>query len=327
MKRPLGIFFVLILVLGGALAYRLHQQKLAKHGPAGGSGVIEGVRADVTARIAGRILNVLVNEGDTVQQGQLVAELEPAEPAAAVQEAEARRAAALASVSAAQNSLIAAQEQLAASHIRREQLARDVNRLSTLKGSGAATSRELDQAQTSLREVDRQLAAGLAQIAAAQDQIAAAQASAAAIDAARARAQVVLDETKLLAPVSGIVQTRNFEPGEVVLPGSVLLTVIDLSTATTTFYLPNAELGAAAPGRQVAVVADAYPGRTFSGTILRISAEAEFTPRNVQTRQDRDRLVYAVDVEIPNPDGLLRAGMPVDVRIGGPVSARPANGQ
>jgi HlyD family secretion protein len=82
-------------------------------------------------------------------------------------------------------------------------------------------------------------------------------------------------------------------------------------------YVPNAELSAAAPGRQVVAVADAWPGKTFEGAIRRVSASAEFTPRNVQTREDRDRLVYAVDVVIPNPDGLLRPGMPVEISIPG----------
>jgi HlyD family secretion protein len=139
----------------------------------------------------------------------------------------------------------------------------------------------------------------------------------AAVRAAGDRARLLVEECRLSAPISGIVQSRNYEPGEAVLPGNVLLTLIDLSEVTTTFYLPNAELAAARPGTRVEVVADAWPGRVFEGTITRVSAEADFTPRNVQTREDRDRLVYAVDVRIPNPEGRLRAGMPVEVTIPG----------
>lgn len=95
------------------------------------------------------------------------------------------------------------------------------------------------------------------------------------------------------------------------------MTLVDLRDARATFYLPNAELAAAAPGRPVQLRADAWPGQTFPGTILRVAAEAEFTPRNVQTREDRDRLVYAVEVAIPNADERLRPGMPVDVAITG----------
>jgi HlyD family secretion protein len=112
-----------------------------------------------------------------------------------------------------------------------------------------------------------------------------------------------------------MVATRVLEPGEPVQPGSAVLTITDLTEARTRFYLPNAELAAAAPGREVRVRADAYPGQVFAGTIFYVSPRAEFTPRNVQTRDDRDRLVYAVEVRIANPDLRLRSGMPVEVEI------------
>jgi HlyD family secretion protein len=113
------------------------------------------------------------------------------------------------------------------------------------------------------------------------------------------------------------VQARNFEPGEVVLPGSRVLTVVDLDEVRSTFYLPNAELAAAASGKRVSVHADPYPGEVFPGTIRHVSSKAEFTPRNVQTREDRDRLVYGVEVTIPNPGRKLRPGMPVEAVIEG----------
>jgi HlyD family secretion protein len=112
-----------------------------------------------------------------------------------------------------------------------------------------------------------------------------------------------------------MVATRALEPGEAVVPGSVILTLTDLSEARTRFYLPNDALGLAAPGVRVRVVADAYPKETFSGTIYYVSPRAEFTPRNVQTRADRERLVYAVQVRLPNADGRLRSGMPVEVTL------------
>jgi HlyD family secretion protein len=121
----------------------------------------------------------------------------------------------------------------------------------------------------------------------------------------------------LRAPRDGIVQTRSYEVGEVVTPGTRVLTLVDTREVEATFYLPNAELGAAEPGRKVEVVADAYPDRVFEATIRRVGTSAEFTPRNVQTREDRDRLVYAVDIALENPDGALRPGMPVEVRIPG----------
>jgi HlyD family secretion protein len=90
---------------------------------------------------------------------------------------------------------------------------------------------------------------------------------------------------------------------------------VDLAEVKATFYLPNAEIGAARPGGKATVVADAFPDRKFEGTIASVSARAEFTPRNIQTRSDRDRLVYPVEVRVANPEGLLRPGMPVQVTL------------
>ena len=93
--------------------------------------------------------------------------------------------------------------------------------------------------------------------------------------------------------------------------------LVDIGEVKATIYVPNAEVGAVKPGEQAAIEADAYPGETFHGTVTTITLTAEFTPRNVQTRSDRDRLVYPVEVTIPNPDGRLRPGMPVQVTLPG----------
>ena len=97
----------------------------------------------------------------------------------------------------------------------------------------------------------------------------------------------------------------------------VLVRLVDLSAPKATFYLPNAEIGAVKPGARATVVADAWPGEEFDGTVRTVALEAEFTPRNIQTRTDRDRLVYPVEVTVRNRDGKLRAGMPVQVTLEG----------
>jgi HlyD family secretion protein len=96
---------------------------------------------------------------------------------------------------------------------------------------------------------------------------------------------------------------------------------MDLSEVKATFYLPNAELGAVKPGGRATVVADAWPGEAFEGKVRTVALEAEFTPRNIQTRTDRDRLVYPIEVTVVNRDGKLRAGMPVQVTLEGTARA------
>ncbi|MBU0553284.1 efflux RND transporter periplasmic adaptor subunit, partial [Myxococcota bacterium] len=159
-----------------------------------------------------------------------------------------------------------------------------------------------------------------AQAAQAQAQAAVAQAQAAAegitrAQAARRRAAVLVNECTLTAPRDGVIQTRAGEPGELARPGFPLLVLVDAREVKATFYLPNAELAEARPGRAVEVRADAWPDRTWRGQISAVGAEAAFTPRNVQTRTDRDRLVYPVEVRLKNEDGALRPGMPVEVSI------------
>ena len=341
MKRILIILAVLVTGLAIALAVRIKKFDAYKHAPAGGSGTIEGVELDVSPRISARITAVHVKEGEEVKAGQVLVELDCAEHEALLAETKARIAAAQTSIAAAEASVLAASGNTSAAHhsaqaaaaqskaldADRENVSKEAQRLSTLYDSGAVSNSAFDQMDTRVVAMSRQLDAMKASEQAARARVTAAygsqKAATAQIDSARAnvqvaeasmrRAEIAVRECRLVAPRGGVVLSRNYEPGELALPGARLLTLVDLGEMRSTFYLPNAELGAAVPGRKVAVRADAWPGESFEGTILHVAAKAEFTPRNVQTREDRDRLVYAVEVTVPNPDRKLRPGMPIDV--------------
>jgi HlyD family secretion protein len=186
----------------------------------------------------------------------------------------------------------------------------------------AAAAEAAAAARAQAQAARAQTQAALAQTKGARTQVDVASHSLEAARAALRRAEIAVAECRLTAPRAGVVLTRNFEPGEMVLPGARILTIADLFNLRTTFFIPNANLADAAPGRDVELVADTYPGTVFKGKILSVSSKAEFTPRNIQTREDRDRLVYAVKVAVPNPDGRLRPGMPVEVRIPGTQKVR-----
>ena len=232
----------------------------------------------------------------------------------------------------------ATRAQRSALEAQRDAARRAAERLTQLRASGGASEQELDLAVTQAAVLDEQIQAARAGTRASEAQtqaietgedvartrgtiaeagLVAAQSDLRRAQAARQRLLRLIEECRLEAPRPGYVQTRAFEPGELVSPGTRLLTLVDTRVVTATFYLPNAELAAANPGEPVEIVADAYPDRTFSGAITHVSAGAEFTPRNVQTREDRDRLVYAVEVEVENPNNELRPGMPVEVTIPG----------
>ena len=132
-----------------------------------------------------------------------------------------------------------------------------------------------------------------------------------------ARAKLMVAECELKAPRDAIVEDVPFEVGELVGPTAVLVKLIDLREVKATFYLPNAELAQVKAGARASVVADALPDVSFEATVRTVALKAEFTPRNIQTRTDRDRLVYPVEVAVANHDLKLRAGMPVQVTITG----------
>ena len=124
-----------------------------------------------------------------------------------------------------------------------------------------------------------------------------------------------IDQLTLRAPMSGTVSKRTAHVGETATAGAPLLTITSLDEVTLVIYIPENRLGLVTIGQTVEVMVDSFPGRIFRGHVASIAGEAEFTPRNVQTEEERVNLVFAVDVSIPNPDHALKAGMPADATI------------
>jgi multidrug resistance efflux pump len=142
-----------------------------------------------------------------------------------------------------------------------------------------------------------------------------------AIDQAQAALDLLnVQLTKLViaAPVDGVVLARNIEPGEVVLAGATALTLGQLDHLTITVYIPENRYGEVKIGDRASVSVDSFPNQSFEATVTRIADQAEFTPRNVQTAQGRQTTVFAVELAVQNPSGLLKPGMPADVKFGQP---------
>jgi multidrug resistance efflux pump len=128
--------------------------------------------------------------------------------------------------------------------------------------------------------------------------------------------QVQLGKYQVQAPISGLVLARAAHEGELALPGVPMMKLGDLDELTLTVYVPVSQLGGVRLGRAVTVTVDSYPDRAFEGRVSYVAGEAEFVPRNVQTREDRVNMVFAVRVSLPNPDHALKPGMPADATIG-----------
>jgi HlyD family secretion protein len=343
MRRVVVVLVVLSVVLATLISLRLWRQARALAAPSGGSGEVEGIAVDLSSRVGARIVEIPVGEGERVKAGALVVKLDCADPVATLAEAEARLAAARAQavaagaqIKASERSRVAAEAaeraaraQAEALAAQRDAVARQAKRLQSLAGdvaeatvdetrsSAAGLAHQTDAAKAQASASAEQSRAAEVGIRAATAQYEAALAQVRAAEASVDRARLLVAECEVRAPRDAEVALLPHEAGELVSPGAVLARLVDLSEVTATFYLPNAEIGAVKPGAKAVVIADAWPGEEFPGVVRTVALEAEFTPRNVQTRTDRDRLVYPVEVTVENRDGKLRAGMPVEVRLPG----------
>lgn len=142
--------------------------------------------------------------------------------------------------------------------------------------------------------------------------------------AALALAQKAFNDCYITSPLNGTVTNKVLEVGDLASPGGVVVTVTRLDTVTLTIYVSELDLGRLKLGAPAEVTTDASRKQVLPGKVVYISPVAEFTPKNIQTREDRVKLVFAVKVEIPNPDGILKPGMPADATVKAPpISTKP----
>ncbi len=341
MRRIAGVVTVVVIALVALLVLRLWVQASARNAPPGGSGEIEGTSVDLSARVTARVLALKGVKGTPVKAGDVLVELDCSDQAAALAESEARLASSRAQASAAVTTVDAsrrtreaaaasqdaAKAQAQALAAQRDNAEREAARLDALPQDVSLSAR--DKARASADQLARLAAAADAQARASAEQAQAAalttqasgsqaSSSAATVKASEEtvrRNRLLAEECVIRAPRDAMLEDLPHEVGELVPAGQPLAKLVDLAEVKATFYLPNAEVGAARPGGKAVVVADAFPDRKFEGTVASVSSKAEFTPRNIQTRTDRDRLVYPVEVRVKNPDGALRPGMPVQVTL------------
>ncbi len=343
MKRLLIIALLFTAGLVIAIVFKLKAQAASLAGPPGGSGVIEGTDVDVASQISARVERVAAKKGQAVKAGELLVVLDCSDVNAAIADGQARVAAAQAQVAAANATAHAAQRatgvavvQAAAAKAKGEAIdtrraiaERNVDRLVRAGEGVTAASLDQNQSEAASLALEQKSAVDSARAQAAQAGVAAAQGNAALanvraaeanVESAKAalqRTQILRRECEIRAPRDSIVEDVYLEVGEVAARGAALLRLVDIEEVKITFYLPNSELSAITSGNTATVIADAYPGAKFAGKVTSIATEAAFTPRNIQTRTDRDRLVYPVEVTLPNADHRLRPGMPAEVQLTG----------
>jgi len=275
------------------------------------SGTIEGTHVTIGPEVAGRVRGVLVQEGDRVRPGDTLLVLDDTEYVLQLRQAEANLLAADAQLRLALEG--SRREDIRQAEAALSSAEKDYERMKDLLAGQAVTQKQFDDAEArwiAARETRDKLVTGLR-----KDEVMAVRArrDQAAAQADQLRKKV--RDCRLLAPSEGIVTLRSVEPGEFVLPGAGLLRLTRLDPAKLTIYVGEADLGTIALGRRAIVTSDTKGGSPHEGRVVYISPVAEFTPKNVQTRDDRTKLVFAVRIDIPNPDGVLKPGMPADARL------------
>ena len=290
------------------------------------SGTVEATDAQLGFTSAGRIDTVLVHEGDQVRAGQELAWLDRSDLQARRMQAAAQLDAARARLDELLNGsrsedVSSAQEALRAATERFLDAQRDLTRTRRLLDGGAVSQEQLDKAQTQFTvaqsqrdQAEQQLQ--LVQTGPRPEVIAAQRATVQQAEAMVRQIDVALTNAVITAPWDGVVTVRDREPGETVGAGAPVLTVMNQNDRWVRIYIPETDVGAVHLGQSATISADTYPGKTYTGTVSFIASEAEFTPRNVQTADERVKLVYAVKVRITgDPAFELKPGMPADVRL------------
>jgi HlyD family secretion protein len=300
-RQVIIIIVAVVLVVGGVGAYFLLRKPALPPGFAGGNGRLEAKEIYISSKYPGRIKDVLVDEGDTVEAGQVVARMDTTALEAQLREAQAQ-------IKQAQDGRDVALAQVRVKQADYDYAARDAARSKELVGKGAVSQQEADldnaKALAAKAELDS------AHVSVVQ--------TASAIDAAQAtadRLQAEINDATLVAPIRARVETRLSEPGEVLPAGGRVFAVNDLSDVYMYIYLPETVTGKIPLGSEARIVLDAapeYPIRTF---VSFVSPVAQFTPKTVETAEERHNLTFRVKLQLDKNrlrewEPLVKVGLP-----------------
>ncbi|UCD84265.1 MAG: efflux RND transporter periplasmic adaptor subunit [Deltaproteobacteria bacterium] len=286
MKRVLIPAFVLILILAIG-AWYLFRGESEDEEMIAASGTIEVTEIDVSSKLIGKVDEIKVEEGDQVKKGEVLLNLDHRE--LLIQKKQA-----LAVLGAARH--LSAQVEAVLNN-----LTTSSRRAEKLYRGGSLSQQKYEEITTRLEATNQQYEAAKNQLAQAE--------------AALEFVEIQIDNARLEAPIDGVVLQRNIDVGELAFIGMPLVTLGNLDDVWLEIYIPETRLGRVKLGQKVEITVDSFPDKIYEGKIIGISQEAEFTPKNIQTREERVKLVYGVKIGIKNPLQELKPGMPADARI------------
>jgi HlyD family secretion protein len=286
-----------------------------------GSGTMECTQIRIASEVAGRIASLAFAEGDTVTNGQLLATLDNTpyrlrrdEALAALALAQAQLD--LMNAGSRNEDILRASAQVNEARAMAKAASLDSRRIEALFNQKSVSTKQRDDAATAAERTAAGLAAAEQQLnrlvkGNRPEEIQAAQASVALANARLAQADKAIADCIITAPTTGIITTKTAESGEMTAVGAPLATLSRMDEVWLSLYLPETKLAGIKIGRKATVKIDGDPSR-YEGTVTFVSPEAEFTPRNIQTPDERVKLVYRIKVTLPNPKGIFKPGMPAD---------------
>jgi HlyD family secretion protein len=287
-KTMRNLIIVLVVVLvGGFLGYKYwkSRQGAVPKGIAYGNGRIEAKLSDASAKEPLRVKEILVDEGDLVRPGQVLVRLDTITLDAQLAEAKAQVAATQEQVAAAQAAIVRQKSEIELAKIEAE-------RSRKLVEERAGSQREYDVRKTNLETTTAGLAEDEAKLQTALQQVQVAKANVEAI-------QSRINDATLTSPVLGRVLYRLAEPGEVLGPGGKALTLVNLQDVYMEIFLPSAQAAALKIGAEARLTVDFEPDRSAVGYVSFVSPEAQFTPKQVETRSEREKLMFRVKIQVP----------------------------
>jgi len=324
MKRVIPLLIVLCAV-GGAVYYFWLSAKPQITNTLKLSGNIETHESLVGFQVQGRIADLPIEEGQWVEQGALLAKLDTRdyEQQVSIDEAalKLQRSQLDLGLAGTRRQELAAAEQVlldAKADLAQKQL--DFQRADTLYRQQVGPQQTRDQAETNLKRAQATVDRAQQQYDEAvegtrREQIAIQRAGVAQAEQKLRLSRINLQYATLRAPKSGVVLVRQAELGEVVAPNTPVVTLGDLDNVWLRAYVSETDLGRIRWGQPAVIRTDTYPGKTYAGRISFISSKAEFTPKSVQTYQERVTLVYRIKIDVDNPHHELKPGMPADAEI------------
>ncbi|MCP3098417.1 efflux RND transporter periplasmic adaptor subunit [Myxococcus sp. K15C18031901] len=261
------------------------KQSELPEGIVSGNGRIEAKLADVAAKEPLRVKEILVNEGDLVKPGQVLVRLDTSTLESSLAEANASLAATQEKVAVAEAGIVKQRSEIQLATI-------EVERARRLVAQGAGSQRDLDVRASQLETTRAALAEAEATLKTSREEIEVARANAATIETR------IADAT-LKSPVTGRVLYRLAEPGEVLSPGGPALTLVNLEDVFMEIFLPASEAARVKLGSEARITVDFEPDRSIPGYVSFVSPEAQFTPKQVETKSEREKLVFRVKIQVP----------------------------